>query len=92
MTEREDAIVQALIIRLRKQRLPRALALKDKVERGQVLNEFDIRFLEEVFAGVSRIQPIMDQHPELQPLIAKMATLYHEIVEKALENEQHRNR
>jgi hypothetical protein len=90
MTEpsKDAGVIQALVERLEKQRLPMALALKAKVDQGGLLNEADISFLEEVFANTTQIKPLLDAHPEWQELAARMVGLYREITEKALENEQ----
>ena len=81
-------LITVLLQRLETQRLPRALSLKDKVDRGEVLDEFDIGFLEEVFADTGNVRPLVAQHPEYQDLVARMMNLYKEITEKALENEK----
>jgi hypothetical protein len=86
--DKEAGIIQALAERLEKQRLPMALQLKEKVDQGGLLNEADIAFLEEVFAGSAQLKPILDAHPEWQELAARMIGLYGEITAKALENEQ----
>jgi hypothetical protein len=91
MTEANDkqaGVIQALAERLEKQRLPMALQLKEKVDQGGLLNEADIAFLEEVFAGSAQLKPMLDAHPEWQELAARMIGLYGEITAKALENEQ----
>lgn len=87
-TDKEAGIIQALAERLEKQRLPMALKLKEKVDQGGLLNEADIAFLEEVFAGSAQLKPLLDAHPEWQELAARMLDLYGEITAKALENEQ----
>ena len=81
-------LITVLLQRLETQRLPRALSLKDKVDRGEVLDDFDIGFLEEVFADTSNVRPLVAQHPEYQGLVARMMNLYKEITDKALENEK----
>ena len=81
-------LVTVLLQRLETQRLPRALALKEKVDRGELLDDFDLGFLEEVFADTSSIRPFLAQHPEYQELAARMMHLYKEITDKALQNEK----
>lgn len=90
MTEKsKDAgLIQVLSERMKNQRLPRALNLKEKVDKGETLNEFDIRFLEKVFKDAQEIRPLLDRNPEWKDLAAKLIHLYKEITQKALENEK----
>ena len=94
MTEASNdaGMIQVLAERLESQRLPRALSIKEKVDSGEVLDEYDIEFLEQVFEDANTIKPLIDRHPEWQPLAAKMITLYKEITEKALENQNASNK
>ena len=85
----QDAgVFQVLIDRLNSQRLPRALELKDKVDRGETLSGYDIQKLEEVFADAQSIQPLIERHPEHQDLVARVLHLYKEILDKAMDNEK----
>ena len=86
-SSKEAALIQVLVERLEKIRLPIALELKEKVDRGDVLNDLDIEFLEEVLGDVGKIKPLIDKHPEWQDLAGRMASLYSDITAKALENE-----
>lgn len=90
MTESSNdvALIQVLVERLEKHRLPVALELKEKVDRGEVLNDREIEYLEEVLGDVNQVKPLLDRHPEWQELAARMTTLYSEITTKALENER----
>jgi len=87
--ETDDLGVATVVLeRLEKERLPRALDLKAKVDAGQLLDDLDIAFLERVFADTLDAKPFLDRHPEYQDLAAKMARLYEEITARALENEK----
>lgn len=83
----EQGMLAVLVERLEKQRLPRALALKEKVDQGEFLSDFDITFLEEVFADSLKVKPLIERHPEYQALASRVTTLYREITEKALANQ-----
>ena len=83
----ELGVITAVLERLEKQRLPQTLAIKDKVDRGEALEDFDIDFLKEVLSDAQSNMPYVQTHPEYQQLAAQLAHLYHEITEKALENQ-----
>jgi len=88
-TPNKDAgTVQAMLQRLNDFRIPRALDLKKKVDRGEKLDNYDIEFLEQVLGDAANAQSLVAKHPELQPLASKLTSLYGEITSKALENEQ----
>ena len=87
--EANDTGVAAVIIeRLEKERLPRALDLKAKVEAGGRLDDMDIAFLERVFADSEDLKPLVDRHPEYNELASRMMRLYQEITAKGLDNEK----
>ncbi len=83
----DTGLIVVLLERLRTQRLPRLLDIKAKVDRGERLDSFDISFLAEVFADATALQAKWQQHPELNAIIGTMTHLYHEITERALNNE-----
>lgn len=87
-TSQDAGLIAVLMERLEKHRLPRALSLKEKVDRGELLDDFDLAFLEEVFADSSKIKPLFDRHPEYQSLATRLLSLYREITDKAMANEK----
>lgn len=86
-SQEETGIIVALLERMRTQRLPRALDLKEKVDAGGTLNAFDIQFLEEVFTDANNLRSTWERHPELVEIVTKLIHLHHEITTRALANE-----
>ncbi len=87
-SSRDTGTLTVLLQRLETQRLPRILALKEKVDRGELLSDTDIAFLEEAFSDARQIKPILDRNPKYQDLAMRVFTLYKEITDRALENEK----
>ena len=90
MTNKQDdaGVIAVLIQRLESQRLPKLLEIKALVDRGERLNDHDLRFLQEVLSDARQVAPMIANHPELGVLASKLTTLYREITETALANEK----
>jgi hypothetical protein len=86
--DKETGILAVLMERLEKQRLPRILSLKEKVDRGEALDELDLDYLEKMMSDAKKAMPLIDRHPEYQLLATKLIGLYNEITEKALQLEK----
>jgi hypothetical protein len=70
------------------ERLPKALELKERVGRGEVLNALDLAFLERVLGEANQITPLIEDDPKAVEIATKMLGLYREITTQALKNEQ----
>ena len=84
----DTATMQVLLDRLVKFRLPRALALKERVDKGERLEEADIAFLKSALEDAQNGQHFVARNPELHSIGSQIAQLYDDIVSKALENEK----
>ena len=84
----DQGTIQTLLNRLTNMRLPRALELKAKVDRGETLDNHELDFLQRVLEDASNAQNIIERHSELHDLATKLVSLYSEITRKALQNEQ----
>lgn len=84
----EIGVITALLERFEKFRLPRAQRLHERVMQGEKLTESDMAFLEDVFATAEDVKPLLRKYPQYQDMALKAASLYTEIMDKALENEK----
>ena len=90
-TDKDTGVIVALAERFETQRLPRARAIKEKVDQGELLDDADIEFLSEVFQDAQHVAPLLEKHPEWQSVVSGAVDLYKEIMDKATENEQRAN-
>lgn len=85
---KDAGVIQMLIERFEKHRLPRALELKEKVDGGEQLNDIEIEYLEEILEDAQDNWALVERHPEWQKIVAQVVSLYNDITEQALENEK----
>jgi hypothetical protein len=86
---KNKAVIDTLMDRFEKQRLPRLLSIKESVDKGEKLSNIDIEFLEQSFKDARQNEAYRKAAgDDLKELITKVVTLYKEITSKALENEK----
>ena len=86
--ETQEGMLVTLMERFRTQRLPRILEIKEQVDQGNRLGEYDRLFLEEVIKDAQRNIRHVEEIPECQHMFIQLAHLYKQIMDKAVDNEQ----
>jgi len=84
--EKDRGVLLVILKRFNKQRLPRALALKKKVDAGELLNEYDYKLIKKVLKDEKKTRSLIERNPEYKDLMAKILNLWNEIIQKDLEN------
>jgi len=84
----DAGLIEVLLERLEKQRLPRLLSIKDKVDEGSALDELELDFLENSITDARKVMPLIDRHPEHQAFATQVMELYKTIIDKAMQNEK----
>ena len=84
--EKDKGLIMVLLERFNKQRLPRALALKEKVDSGELLDDYDRKYIKELQKDSSEVMLIIERNPEYKDLAANIINLYKQIIEKDTEN------
>ncbi|MSP28464.1 MAG: hypothetical protein EXR80_08685 [Methylococcales bacterium] len=86
--DKELGITIAVFERFETQTLPDLLWIKGKVDKGELLSDSDMEFLEQVSQNATNVKPLVDNQPKWQLLYAEVVNLYEKIIAKALENQQ----
>jgi len=85
---KDAGVIAVLAKRMVEERLPKALAMKERVDKGGVLNDLDLAFLEQIVKDSGQLRPLMEKDPRVKELAGQMLQLYRQITDKALENEK----
>lgn len=83
----EDGVSQVIIERFVHYRLPILLNIREDMEEGKTLSEGELELLARVAQRAHQINKFAHLYPDNKELVAKVINLFHEITEKALDNE-----
>lgn len=86
--EKDDAMIQLMMTNFQRHQLERVLDIKQKVDGGGLLADYDRDFLNELCQEALDSMRLVEKFPEYQNVFAQAIHLYKEITDKALENER----
>jgi CII-binding regulator of phage lambda lysogenization HflD len=85
--ELDEGMIAVLLERVNR-RIPNLLAVKERLEGGDTLSGVEIEELGSMIEGAEHSRDLIERHPEYQELVARMASLYEDIIELAVANEE----
>ena len=88
VSRKDVGIAQVMLLRLNERRLPHALKMKDRVDKGELLTDYDQEFLKEVMEEARFIPPLLERQPQFKPLADQVFSLFEHITAKGLENQK----
>ena len=83
----ECCIFSVTLLNFERGRAHRAYSLLDKVNSGELVDSFDLAFLDQIFAETHTLIPMFARHPEYHDVTGQILGLCEEITHKAFENE-----
>lgn len=80
-------VLHSLMQEFEQHRLPRLLRLKDKVDRGETINDVDFDFLCKEIKDACVTKHLIVNYPELEEFCLQLGHLFKELCDEAVENE-----
>ena len=81
-------VIQSLVVEYERHKLPRIFRLKDKIDRGEIINDIDLEYICKQLKDASLAMHLTVHYPELQDFCLIMGHLCKDICEGALENQK----
>jgi hypothetical protein len=83
----DNQLFRALLEHYDRHTLPRMMDIKHRLDAGEKLNDTEISFLQDVFAEIHKIEPLIHRHPEYQVLFSRIADFCKALSMQAVSNE-----
>jgi hypothetical protein len=87
--DNDTGIICVVLQHIGRQCLPRVIEIKEKLDQGETLNEFEIEYLSEALHDTRCLLPYLERHSEYMPLAIKVIHYYKLITDEALANEKY---
>lgn len=84
----DTGVILVMIQTFERQRLPRIIKIKERLDDGDRLTELEIEYMSEALHDARSLLPYLDRHQEYKPLFARVIHYYKVISDKALANEE----
>ena len=81
-------VIQSLVREYEHQRCPRLFRLKDKIDRGEAINDIDMQYICKQLKDASLAMHLTVNYPELVEFCLIMGHLCKDICDGALENQK----
>ena len=88
LKQEHAGVLQSLLQEFERHHLPRILRLKDKVDRGEAINEVDFEFLCNEVNDACTTKHLIVHYPELEEFCLRVGHMFKELCDKAVENEK----
>ncbi len=88
LKQEHAGVLQSLLQEFERHRLPRILRLKDKVDRGEAINQVDFEFLCKEVNDACITKHLIVNYPELEEFCLRVGHMFKELCDKAVENEK----
>jgi hypothetical protein len=85
--DKKLGIMIVLMEEFKNKTLPDSLWIKNRLDKGELLNDGDMEFLVNALESACVVKNLIDKQPEWQPVFAGAVNLYENITAKALENQ-----
>ena len=83
----DKGVIFVLLDKFNKYQLRRARELIKRLERGDLLDDYDYEYIRNELKVVWEVEKLVKRNPEYQELFIKSLSLLNEILDKAFENE-----
>ena len=87
----DEGALQVVLEDYEKHKLPRIQHIRDRVDKGERLDDYDMKFLKDMYREIHQYESFVEEHPGYLRLYKSFVQIYCHIMDAALENERQSN-